>query len=184
MLKVFLRATAMVIIVLATVLASPTIAKQNEHSEASSETASNLATQKDKPGSIKTTIKAQKDKRALRLAKFFRAKKSPFTPYAADFVKIADKYDLDWRLLPAISYLESQAGLLVPTGSYNPYGWNNGNFRFKSWVAATNYVAREIVARWSYLGEIDPWKIGKFYAASPTWSSRVSLYMAQIGSYN
>ena len=173
----------MVIIAVSTLLASPTISKQDDPLEAYELTASNFVGQKNNPAVIVTTIKASNDTRAESLAKFLQAQGSPMAPYSTDLVRIADTYDLDWRLLPAISGVESTFAQAVPGGSYNPYGWNNGRSYFKSWVVASDYVASQIKARWGASGEINPWGIGPGYAASPTWASRVNFNMKVIGQY-
>jgi hypothetical protein len=183
MLKAILRASAMVIISLSALLASPTISNQFEELEAYDTQASIFDGQKSQPSTIVAQIKAQKDNRAARLAKFLESRGSPIAGDAASLVQTADKYNLDWKLLPAIAGVESTFGTAIPASSYNPYGWNNGHFYFKGWAAASDYVAKEIQTRWGSSGEITPWKIGPGYAASPTWASRVSSYMRVIASY-
>ena len=182
MLKAIFRVSAMVIISLSALLASPTIPNRSEDLEAY-EQASNFVGQKDYPITIVGGVKAEEDNRAAVLAKFFESKGSPMAADAAAMVEIADKHDLDWKLLPAIAGVESTFGTAVPASSYNPYGWNNGHFYFKNWAAASDYVAKEIQTRWGASGEITPWKIGPGYAASPTWASRVTSYMRVIASY-
>jgi len=183
MLKAILRASAMVTISLAALLASPTISNRSEELEAYDTQASVFVGQKNQPTQIVAQIKAKNDDRAERLAKFLESQGSPMTADAASLVEIADKYDLDWKILPAIAGVESTFGAAIPSGSYNPYGWNNGNFRFKDWETASDYVAKEIKTRWGTNGEITPWKMGPGYAASPTWASRVSSYMRLIAAY-
>ena len=183
MLKVTFRAAAMVIIVSTGILASPTIVNTPSDSEAYVKEASIFIKQKDQPVFIVAKIKAQEDNRAKRLAKFLKSRGSPMASEADSLVKIADKYGLDWRLLPAIAGVESIWGTLIPGGSYNPYGWNNGSFYFKNWTAASDHVASQIKSRWGYVGEITPWKIGPFYAANPKWASEVNFYMTLIGNY-
>lgn len=133
--------------------------------------------------SLITKINAKSDNRAARLEKFLRSQGSPMAPAAQDLVKIADQYGLDYKLLPAIAGVESTYGLTIPTGSYNPYGWSNGNFYFGSWVAASSYVSSQINQRWGYMGKITPWKIGPYYAANPTWPSHVQRYMTLISNF-
>lgn len=180
MLNIIIRVAVLVIMSISALLISPTIVKQPENIEAYEQKAS-VSTPKKVATKLVTTIKAKKDRRVAKLRKFFKSQGSPLSSYADDFVKISDKYELDWRLLPAIAGVESTFGLFVPGGSYNPYGWNNGNFYFKNWVDSTNYVATQIKNRWGYAGPITPWKIGPQYAASPTWASKVSNYMLVIG---
>jgi hypothetical protein len=184
MLKTTLRASAMVIIVTFGLLTSPTFIKQPISSEAYFvNQAVSFDIPKSDPNIITTEIKAKKDDRAERLAKFLRSQNSPMARDAKSLVKTADKYDLDWKLLPAIAGVESTYGIFIPTGSYNPYGWNNGSFYFENWAVSSDYVAKQIKVRWGYMGTATPWKIGPSYAANPNWASRVSFNMFFIENY-
>src|SRR3989344_7879955 len=53
------------------------------------------------------------DARAKIVENFFNDNKSVLAPYAQTFVDVADKYKLDFRLLPAISMQESNGGRRV-----------------------------------------------------------------------
>jgi hypothetical protein len=182
MLKAVYRVSAMTIIAVSTLLVSPTISKQNDRLEAYELTASNFVGRKESIAVIKTTLEARNDDRAERLGKFLQSQGSPMASNATDLVNIADKYGLDWRLLPAIAGVESTYARVVPSGSYNPYGWSNGRYCFQNWVVASDYVASQIRNLWGS-GEITPWGIGPSYAASPTWAARVSSNMRVIGQY-
>ena len=63
------------------------------------------------------------DYRVVSLKRFFEKYDSPLADYAEKFVKEADKYNLDWRLVPAISGVESTFGKRIPYGSFNAYGF-------------------------------------------------------------
>ena len=185
MLKIFSRAAAMVIMVTAAILTSPTIIQKPQNLAAYQERA--IITSGEKltvsPNQIVVSVVGKRDDRANRLSKFLASRGSPLQSDAANLVVIADRYDLDWRLLPAITGVESTYGLAVPAGSYNPYGWNNGGAYFKNWASASDYVASQIKGRWGNLGKITPWKIGPAYAANPNWAARVNSYMTLIGNY-
>lgn len=182
MLKLLLRVSAIVVVVFSFFLTSPTISYQNQAAKAFEGKVYSSFELND-PNTIVVTLKAEKDNRAKRLKGFLVSQGSPLAPYADNFVRISDKYDLDWRFLPAIAGVESTFGQAVPYGSYNPYGWNNGKHYFKNWVVATDFVASQIDNRWGYMGRVTPWKIGSYYASSPTWASKVSNYMTIIGNY-
>src|ERR1035437_123786 len=47
------------------------------------------------------------DSRVKILTSFLKQYNSPLTPYASDFVQMADRYNLDWKLVAAISGVES-----------------------------------------------------------------------------
>lgn len=180
--KFISRTAALVTIVLTAIVISPTISNFSGKSSAE-KTPQSFATQKSQIDTISISIIAAKDNRAGRLAAYFAKKKSPFKPYAQNFIDVADKYNLDWTLLPAIANLESQLGLQMPAGSYNPYGWNNGKYRFSSFQNANEIVAKGIRTRYAPTGAVTPFRIGKMYAASPTWAVRVARYQAEINKF-
>lgn len=121
----------------------------------------------------------QMDEREIILTEFLEKRGSPLASYAKEFVEVADKYDLDYRFLPAISCLESSCGLIQHPGSHNPFGWGP-HIRFDSWPEAFETVASGIRTRYVREGKVTPGAVGPTYAASPTWSSRVTSFMLQI----
>ena len=177
--NILIRVFALVFITISAILTSPTILNSKQEPQAYEGEVGSDVQKKNTLATI-VTIKAKKDDRKQRLETYLTSNGSPLAPYSREFIKIADKYGLDWRLLPAIAGVESTFGLYVPSGSYNPYGWNNGNFYFRNWVASTDYVASQIKSRWGSLAPITPWNIGPSYAASPTWAYRVSKYMGAV----
>src|SRR3989344_4865811 len=92
------------------------------------------------------------DTRTVAVRNVFKRYNSPLVDQAAFYVKYADEFGVDWKLLPAISGLESTFGRFLMPGSYNAYGW----------------------------GATDVWSIGPIYAESPTWSVRVNRFMQEI----
>ncbi|HSX58544.1 MAG TPA: hypothetical protein VLE47_04750 [Candidatus Saccharimonadales bacterium] len=177
MLKVYLRTAALLVTVLVVMAGSPTISK-NQTSEA--DTVPQISQNPQPQTAMVVSVVAQKDNRVERLEKYFRANASPFSGKAQNFIDVADKYDLDWTLLPSIANLESQLGKAVPAYSYNPYGWNNGSYHFASWEQANEIVANGLRTRYAPTGVITPWRIGRSYAASPTWAIRVAGYQQII----
>lgn len=120
------------------------------------------------------------DKRAEILACFLAKYKSPLIPFANEFVEAADAYGLDWKLVPAITGLESTFGRQIPYGSYNAYGWANGTYRFASWEESIWHVNRVLKEKYIDRGAVTVWQVGKIYATSPTWASRVAGLMEKI----
>ena len=181
MLKTYGRFTALFAIVLFIIATSPTISNDSQA------TAVGKQPQISKPTNSKnvmvSTVVAKKDDRAERLDSYFGAKGSPFAGKGANFITVADKYDIDWTLLPAIANLESQLGKAVPAYSFNPYGWNNGKYHFGSWENANEVVANGLRTRYAPTGVITPARIGRMYAASPTWATRVARYQFEIAKF-
>ena len=126
------------------------------------------------------------DNRVQVLTKYLAQENSPLTPYASTFVAQADMYHIDWRLLVAISGVESTFGKAVPCTNawgYNIYG---NNMRcFASYPEAIRIISQDL--RYKYMdqwGATDVYSIGRIYAASPTWASRVTYFMNQIQAFS
>ena len=124
-------------------------------------------------------IASAADEREIMLTDFLKAKRSPLTGNAADFIRVADRYELDYRFLPAITGLESSWGTRLPSGSHNPFGWGP-SIRFASFADAIETVGNGIRTRYVKAGKVTPVAVGPRYAASPTWSSLVTSFMLAI----
>lgn len=121
------------------------------------------------------------DNRVLKLTYFFKSQNSPLGDYALDFVQIADKYGVDWRLVPAISGVESSFGKYIPASSYNAYGWNNGNYYFQNWPEGIETVTFALKENYIKRGANTVEKIAPSYAPpSRNWAWKVKYFMAQI----
>ena len=128
-------------------------------------------------------LKQADDLRVAALERVFTKYDSPLTPYAKDYVAMADKHSVDWKLLPAISGLESTFGKQLINGTYNAYGWGSGTIYFKNWVDGIETIDKSL--RENYMDKwkaTDVWSIGPIYAESPTWSVRVNHFMNEINN--
>lgn len=123
-----------------------------------------------------------KDERVIRLESFLVSKNSLLAGYSEEFVFFADRFGLDWRLLPAITGVESSFGKVIPFGSYNAYGWGNGRIYFSSWPESIEVVSRALSEKYYQKGLNTPEKIGPAWAPpSPDWARKVRAVMNQIG---
>ena len=127
------------------------------------------------------------DNRAKILRDFLKEQDSPLADYADVFVKNADKYNLDWKLVAAISGTESTFGLEYPQGTYNGWGWGiygNNMHYFNSWNDAIETISRglreQYMDKW---GAQDVYGIGRFYAASPFWAAHTMYFMNKIDDF-
>lgn len=124
------------------------------------------------------------DPREKRLGQFLGSYGSPLVPYVSNFIEAADKYQIDWKLVPAITGVESSFGKQIPPGSHNAYGWNNGSYRFKSWEESIEHVTQYLKEKYIDRGLDTPYKIGPIYAPpSQTWAGKVVNFMNQIECY-
>src|SRR5690242_15621001 len=79
--------------------------------------------------SLKQTQRTQspdyrEDPRLTTLQKFFGKGNCPAKKYSGVFLEAADTYDLDWRLLPSISFVESTGGKAARNNNF--FGWDSG----------------------------------------------------------
>jgi hypothetical protein len=125
------------------------------------------------------------DKRIVRLESFLVSKNSPLASYAREFVFSADRFGFDWRLLPAITGVESSFGRAIPSGSYNAYGWGNGRIYFSSWPESIEVVSQALFENYYQKGLDTPEKIGPVWAPpSPDWASKVRVVMNWIDQFD
>lgn len=134
--------------------------------------------------SLRPSPEHQVDRRIIQLQSFLAKQGSPLEPHAGDFVSAADRYGLDWKLLPAIAGVESTFGKHIPYGSFNAYGWANGAYRFTSWEDSISHVSRALKEKYVDRGLDTPHKIGPVYAPpSTTWAGKVIFFMNQIENF-
>jgi len=129
---------------------------------------------------LKTSLD-KKDTRIEKLSFFLEENNSPLTRFAGDFIKTADKYKLDWRLVAAITGVESTFGKRIPLGSFNAYGWGNGKIYFESWSQSIEHVSSVLAEKYVAKGLDTPQKMASVYAPpSQTWGSKVNYFMEKI----
>jgi hypothetical protein len=127
------------------------------------------------------------DTRPVLINRFLAKYRSPMAGTGKEFVAAADRYGLDWRLLPAIAFQESNLGKKIPKGSHNPFGWaiyegaNYGAY-FNSWSEAINIVAARMNRDYLSNGFDTPETIVLKYTAKPTtsWVFAVNAAMEEI----
>jgi hypothetical protein len=84
----------------------------------------------------------REDPRYDRLKKFFARFECPVRYQIGEFLEAADNNDLDWRLLPSLSLVESGGGKAAPHN--NLFGWNSGKAQFASFAASIHHVAYQL----------------------------------------
>ena len=121
----------------------------------------------------------QADERLLKLNKFFADGNCPLRAASADFLEAADRYDLDWRLLPSISVVESSGGKVFRNN--NVLGWDSCHRRFTSVRAGIHAVASRLATSTLYRDkELDD--VLATYNPDPEYVARVKSVMRRIGS--
>jgi len=82
------------------------------------------------------------DPRLASLRKFFQDGDCPARDLSAEFLRAADQNNLDWRLLPSISLVESGGGREARNN--NLFGWDGGRAMFISVRAGIHGVAARL----------------------------------------
>ena len=135
-------------------------------------------------GSLKMTLVAE-DARVLVVKDFLKKYKSDLLPYAQNIVDAADKYDLDYRLVPAIGMQESNLCHKAPKGSYNCWGfgmYGKKVLKFDNYADAINTVTKTLAIQYKEQGLATAEQIMTKYTPSNngTWASSVNHFMDQL----
>ncbi|MBI3576879.1 hypothetical protein HY086_02490 [Candidatus Gottesmanbacteria bacterium] len=128
------------------------------------------------------------DKRVTKLTAYLASHDSPLTAQAGHFIFEADKNDLDWKLVAAISGVESTFGKHTPAGSFNGWGWGiptgaQWGVAFKNWKDGITAVSEGLRKNYVNKGATTIEQIGRIYAASPAWSWKVHFFLDQIEAF-
>lgn len=123
------------------------------------------------------------DARPFMVEKFLKG--TALAPYSKNMVEVSDKYNIDYRLIPAIAMKESGGGNVTPTGSFNAWGFENGRTRFGSWEEAIDTVGRTLKKRYISKGLITPDQIMPVYAPPAVlngggWARDINSYYTQM----
>lgn len=120
----------------------------------------------------------EKDPRLSRLQKYFGDRDCPLRDAAKDFLAAADQNQLDWRLLPGISMIESSGG--KDYRNNNVLGWDSCKERFSSVRAGIHYVAAQLGKSTRYKDKDTDRKL-QIYNPVPEYPARVKAVMRAIG---
>ena len=118
------------------------------------------------------------DDRWLKLQAFFASYHCPAPHYVEDYLREADKYAIDYRLLPAISVRESTCGRHSRLN--NHWGWDSARSGFSSVKAGIRYLARILALGASYKDKTVESKL-KIYNPELQYAAEVRRLMDEIG---
>lgn len=146
-------------------------------------------------GDTHTGVKAmiEKDDARIDIVKSFLERyNSPLTPhqhFAEFIVSTADKYGVDYRLIPAIMMQESSLCKKIPEGSHNCLGFgihSRGTLTFNTYEESIERATRELKSNYIDIGLTTPEKImTKYTPSSPegAWAKSVNQWIADM-EYN
>lgn len=125
------------------------------------------------------------DIRVEKVHAFFEKYHSLLADYANTIVESADKYGIDYALLPAIAMQESIGCKREPAGTHNCFGWGiytHKRVSFQSYEEAIDGVSKLLAKNYINKGLNSPEEIGKKYNPGNTndWVDKVSYFINQI----
>jgi hypothetical protein len=127
----------------------------------------------------------EEDARVEKVRSFFHKYNSELEPYAQEVVDSADKYGLDFRLIPAIGMQESNLCKKAPKLSNNCWGfgiYGKKVTKFDSYPEAINTVTKTLAYDYKEKGLETPEQIMKKYTPSNNgaWADSVNHFMNQL----
>jgi len=87
----------------------------------------------------------------VRLESFFKAYDCPAPLHVDDYLRAADSHALDYRLLPAISLVESTCGAYEKKN--NRWGWDSVQSGFPSVPDGIEYIIEQLAENPNYKGK-------------------------------
>jgi hypothetical protein len=128
------------------------------------------------------------DARVILVQNFLDRHNSPLVDepnFAQTLVDLADKYEIDFRLLPAIAMQESNLCKVTPPDTYNCLGLGiheRGTWGFTSYAENFEAAAKILKKNYVSIGLTTPEQIMKKYTpkSDGSWASSVNQWMAEM----
>ena len=117
------------------------------------------------------------DPRGVRLEAFFKAYDCPGPFHVQEYLRAADSHALDYRILPAISLVESTCGAFERMN--NRWGWDSAQSGFPSVPAGIDYITEQLAEGPHYKGKTVKEKLFT-YNPYPQYVRQVERLMQQI----
>ena len=137
-------------------------------------------------GTLKTSI-GEKDARLTVVKDFLKKYKSDLFPYADTIIYSADKYGIDYRLIPAIAMQESNLCKKAPKDSYNCWGfgiYGKKVTKFDNYEEAIDIVTKTLATKYKDNGLETPEQIMSRYTpgSNGSWADGVNHFMNQLAT--
>lgn len=134
---------------------------------------------------IEHKIEGKVVNRKENLKKFFEKYNSPLIDSVDVFLEVADMYEIDYRLIPAISGVESTFCKNIIEGTYNCYGWGiygDNVISFENYDDGVRKVAKGLKEGYMLKGATTVESIAPIYNPNTPsqWGGKVRFFMNQI----
>jgi hypothetical protein len=118
------------------------------------------------------TLQTEREEKAAKIDAYYAKHDLPLAGHGMHMVLVAEKYDLDWRLLPAIAMRESTGGKFACKN--NPFGFGSCKIGYSSFDEAIEMVG-------SHIGGANP-RTARYYA-NKTLEQKLFAYNSVIPAY-
>ncbi|HWZ30249.1 MAG TPA: hypothetical protein VNX18_02895 [Bryobacteraceae bacterium] len=130
-------------------------------------------------GDVLPRLPNRKDARIERLENFFRSHHCPAPFQTEEYLAAADAYQVDYRLLPAVSVRESTCGLHAKLNNW--WGWDSAQTGFESVAQGIWFVNRQLALGRYYRGNTLQEKLGA-YNPNPPYTGEILRLMHEIAN--
>lgn len=125
------------------------------------------------------------DAREDILRQYLTYYKSPLAPYSKKIIEEADNNDLDFRLIVAIAQQESNLCKVIPSETYNCWGWgihSKGTLGFRSFEEGIETVSKGIKENYINKGYRTIEDIMSKYTplSNGSWAEGVNEFMSEM----
>lgn len=85
------------------------------------------------------------DRQVEKIRAYYARHNLPLQHEAEHFVAAAEKYDIDWRLVAAIGFIESTGGKFAcQTATYSAFGWGSCKIDFDSYEESIYVISKNL----------------------------------------
>jgi hypothetical protein len=126
------------------------------------------------------------DVRAEKIDQYFKSYNMPLAGYGQKMVEVADKNDIDWRLIPALAVIESTGGKFAcKSVTFSAFGWGSCKIGFKSYdqaieVLGTNLGGNNPNTEKHYANKDTKGILAKYNSVIPNYTAKVMKVMDAI----
>lgn len=129
-----------------------------------------------------------RDTRPATIDQYFAKHNCPLTGTGQKMVEVADKYGIDFWLIPAIAWQESTCGKSVIPGSNNPFGYGiyeNVTTKFDDIDTAIETLGKYFRKYFYSQGITEPCEIEKTYTppSKGRWCKSVEYFRDELTSF-
>jgi len=101
--------------------------------------------QDDEAAVLERRLQLEKELKIAKIRAYYARYNLPLQNEAEHFVNAAERYDIDWRLVAAIGFIESTGGKFAcSTADYSAFGWGSCKIDFDSYEHSIDVISMNL----------------------------------------